>query len=75
MSFTVPPGATGPSGSDGAGQAMEHPRQPSASELNYIIYRNGLFPSSPQPPFLGEICLFAGNLEPAWLDFFVTANC
>ncbi len=65
MSFTVPPGATGPSGTTGGGTLVDI-RQP-ALELNYIICTNGIFPGGGVVgvPLLGSICLFAGNFAPA----------
>ena len=67
MSFTVPQGPTGPSSSVGGGLPFDI-RQP-ALELNFIICTNGFYPASIQIPFLGEICLFAGNFPPAGWAF------
>lgn len=66
MSFTVPQGPTGPSGTTGGGQPITL-GQPTL-ELNYLICTNGIFPEGGGNigvPFLGEICLFAGNFAPA----------
>jgi microcystin-dependent protein len=65
MSFAVPQGSTSPSGSTGGGVALDI-RQP-CLELNFLICTNGYYPSagSIQIPFLGQICLFAGNFAPA----------
>ena len=71
VSFTVPQGPTGPSGSVGDGLAFDI-QQP-ALELNFIICTNGVFLGSGggavRIPFLGEICLFAGNFAPAGWTF------
>ena len=69
--FTVPPGPTGLSSSVGGGLPFDI-RQP-ALELNFIICTNGFYPDPDggdlQIPFLGEICLFAGNFAPAGWNF------
>jgi microcystin-dependent protein len=67
--FTLTNGLSVASGPAGAAQpiALGQP----VLELNYIICTNGSYPSSDdyaEPPFLGEVRLFAGNFAPAgWM--------
>lgn len=65
VSFFVPVGTTTSSGSAGLDQPFDL-HQPSL-ELNYIICTSGNYPNpggSVEPPFLGEVRLFAGNFAP-----------
>ena len=67
--FTSRAGSNTTSGASGGGEPVDI-RQPSL-ELNYIIAYTGTFPSSessPAPPFVGEVRLFAGSYAPSgWL--------
>lgn len=68
--FTSRAGSNTASGSTGAGQPWDI-RAPSL-ELNYIICTAGIYPSpdgSVEPPFVGEVRLFAGNFAPSGWAF------
>jgi len=71
VSFNLLQGPTAPGGSTGGGQSFDA-RQP-ALELNFLICTNGNFPQRDGGglflPFISEICLFAGNFEPAGWAF------
>jgi microcystin-dependent protein len=69
VKFTTRGGSNVASSATGGGQPVDL-RQPSL-ELNYIICTAGPYPtpeSSVQPPFIGQVQLFAGNFAPVgWL--------
>jgi microcystin-dependent protein len=69
LTVSVPDSPPIPSAPAGGGQPFDI-RQPSL-ELNYIICTNGNYPDSltMQPPFLGEVRLFAGAFAPAGWAF------
>jgi microcystin-dependent protein len=69
VKFTARAGSNVDSSVTGGGQPVDI-RQPSL-ELNYIIRMEGVYAgpdTSPEPPFIGQVQLFAGNFAPVgWL--------